>query len=153
MTTPAPQWTPPSGHDIKVVRTGEWWDAVRTSTTVGEHALRLLGRDCGALIQDNHGPMYWLVRPGAADGWDLPQVRVLGESTAEAGYIGVPPALHRRGPRSRPCGGRLEPARCHRAGRRRDPPGAAYEDRRPQHPAQAIVDRPPESPACPDRCR
>jgi hypothetical protein len=32
------------------------------------------------------------VAPRAADGWDLPQVHVLGGCTAMASYIGVPPA-------------------------------------------------------------
>lgn len=70
---------------------GRWWDAVKASESVGEHALKLLGPHSGAVIQDRHGPMYWLVRPGAADGWNLRQVRVLGPSTATTTYLGVPP--------------------------------------------------------------
>ena len=85
-------WTPPSGSDITVLPTGRWWDAVRASATVGEHALRLLGPESGAVIQDRHGPLYWLVRTGAADGWDVREVRVLGGAAGSACYLGVPPA-------------------------------------------------------------
>ncbi|MGY0061601.1 hypothetical protein ACWY4P_34545 [Streptomyces sp. LZ34] len=92
MRTRALKWTPPSGHDVNVVKTGKWWDAVRSSASVGEHALGLLGAESGAVIQDKHGPLYWLVRPGAADGWNVRQVQVLGASTATASYVGVPPA-------------------------------------------------------------
>ncbi|MES4901881.1 MULTISPECIES: hypothetical protein [unclassified Streptomyces] len=59
---------------------------------VGEHALKLLGDESGAVIQDKHGPMYWLVMLGAAEGWNVRQVHVLGASLATASYIGVPPA-------------------------------------------------------------
>ncbi|MGY0061969.1 hypothetical protein ACWY4P_36460 [Streptomyces sp. LZ34] len=92
MTIKALKWTPPSGYDIKVVPTGKWWDSVRASVRVGEHALKLLGDASGAVIQDRHGPLYWLVAPGAADGWNVRDVQVLGASTAEASYVGVPPA-------------------------------------------------------------
>jgi hypothetical protein len=44
------------------------------------------------VIQDRHGPLYWLVEPGSANGWDVRQVHVLGAATAGASYIGVPPA-------------------------------------------------------------
>ncbi|QLH23585.1 hypothetical protein [Streptomyces sp. Rer75] len=85
-------WTPPSGSDITVLPTGRWWDAVRASAAVGEHALRLLGPESGAVIQDRHGPLYWLVRTGTADRWDVRQVRVLGTASGVASYLGVPPA-------------------------------------------------------------
>ncbi|MET8179811.1 hypothetical protein [Streptomyces sp. NPDC005336] len=65
---------------------------MKASEPVGEHALKLLGPHSGAVIQDRHGPLYWLVRPGAADGWNLRQVHVLGPSTAAISYLGVPPA-------------------------------------------------------------
>ncbi|MES4901571.1 MULTISPECIES: hypothetical protein [unclassified Streptomyces] len=92
MSTEALPWTPPNGRDIKVVPTGQWWDAVRVPKRLGEHALGLLGDQSGAVIQDSHGPMYWLVTPGTADNWGLQQVHVLGASTAGASYVGVPPA-------------------------------------------------------------
>ncbi|MER7788140.1 hypothetical protein [Streptomyces sp. NPDC097640] len=101
MTTRALKWTPPSGYDVKLVPTGTWWDAVRASATVGEHALKLLGDESGAVIQDRYGPLYWLVAPGAADGWDVREVQVLGASTAEASYVGVPPAHWTSGPGTR----------------------------------------------------
>ncbi|MEU7244813.1 hypothetical protein [Streptomyces sparsogenes] len=95
--TRALPWTPPSGPDVKVLPTGTWWDAVRASGLVGEYALKLLGDASGAVIQDRHGPLYWLVEPGSADGWDVRQVRVLGGAAARASYVGVPPA-HWTGP-------------------------------------------------------
>ncbi|MFI0778041.1 hypothetical protein [Streptomyces sp. NPDC021212] len=94
MTTSSRPWTPPNGSDITVLPTGRWWDAVRASAAVGEHALRLLGPESGAVIQDRHGPLYWLVRPGTAEGWDVRDVRVLGAGVGAASFIGVPP-VHR----------------------------------------------------------
>jgi hypothetical protein len=49
-----------------------------------------------AVVQDRHGPLYWLVRTGAADGWEVREVRVLGGAAGVASYLGVPPA-HRTG--------------------------------------------------------
>ncbi|MFF7652838.1 hypothetical protein ACFZCY_23960 [Streptomyces sp. NPDC007983] len=88
----AQRWTPPSGHELTVLPAGRWWDAVRAAEPVGERALKLLGADSGAVIQDRYGPLYWLVRPGTADGWEVRHVRVLGLSASTASYLGVPPA-------------------------------------------------------------
>ncbi|WP_055413888.1 MULTISPECIES: hypothetical protein [Streptomyces] len=95
--TRALPWTPSSGYDVKVLPAGTWWDAVRASGLVGEHALKLLGDESGAVIQDKHGPLYWLVEPGSAGDWDVRQMHVLGATTAGASYVGVPPA-HWTGP-------------------------------------------------------
>ncbi|ADI05314.1 hypothetical protein SBI_02193 [Streptomyces bingchenggensis BCW-1] len=70
---------------------------MRASGLVGEHALKLLGDESGAVIQDKHGPLYWLVEPGSAGDWDVRQMHVLGATTAGASYVGVPPA-HWTGP-------------------------------------------------------
>jgi hypothetical protein len=79
-------------HNVQLQLVGKAWDAVRASARVGDYALKFLGQESGAVIQDRHGPLYWLVTPGAADGWKLQQVHVLSAATAEASYVGVPPA-------------------------------------------------------------
>jgi hypothetical protein len=86
------KWAPPSGLDAELVSAGRWWDAVRVPVYLGERVLDLLNDASGAVIRDPYGPayLYWLVRPGAADGWTLPEVagvRVLGA----ASYVVVPP--------------------------------------------------------------
>ncbi|MFJ2195152.1 hypothetical protein [Streptomyces violaceusniger] len=90
MTTRA-LWTPPPATDVQALPAGKWWDAVRAASTVGERALKLLGDENGAVIQDKYGTLYWLVAVGSATSWHLRQVRVLTELTDECTYLGVPP--------------------------------------------------------------
>ncbi|WP_413809003.1 hypothetical protein [Streptomyces sp. OE57] len=98
MTTRPLPWTPPNTEDVEALPVGTWWDAVRAAPTVGERALELLGDATGAVIQDKHGPFYWLVAVGSAASWHLRQVRVLTELTDERTYLGVPPISRREGP-------------------------------------------------------
>lgn len=91
MTTRALPWTPPPAVDVEPLRVGRWWDAVRAAPSVGEHALRLLGDNTGAVIQDTYGTLYWLIQVGSAKSWHLRQVRVLTELADEVTYLGVPP--------------------------------------------------------------
>ncbi|MFD8509919.1 hypothetical protein ACFV27_02050 [Streptomyces antimycoticus] len=91
-------WTPPPAVDIEALPAGKWWDAVRTAPTVGERALELLGEETGAVIQDKHGPLYWLVAVGSATSWHLRQVRVLTQLADESTYLGVPPVSWTEGP-------------------------------------------------------
>ncbi|MFD0444412.1 MULTISPECIES: hypothetical protein [Streptomyces violaceusniger group] len=91
MTTRALPWTPPPATDVQALPAGKWWDAVRAAPTVGERALKLLGDDNGAVIQDKYGTLYWLVAVGSATSWHLRQVRVLTELADECTYLGVPP--------------------------------------------------------------
>jgi hypothetical protein len=84
-------WTPPPAVDVEALPAGKWWDAVRAAPTVGERALELLGDETGAVIQDKHGPLYWLVAVGTATSWHLRQVRVLTQLADESTYLGVPP--------------------------------------------------------------
>ncbi|MFF7343393.1 hypothetical protein ACFZA4_06340 [Streptomyces antimycoticus] len=93
-------WTPPPAVDIEALPAGKWWDAVRTAPTVGERALELLGEETGAVIQDKHGPLYWLVAVGSATSWHLRQVRVLTQLADESTYLGVPPVSWTEGPRT-----------------------------------------------------
>ncbi|WP_413809378.1 hypothetical protein [Streptomyces sp. OE57] len=95
---PTLPWTPPNKQVIEALPAGRWWDAVRAAPTIGERALQLLGDETGAVIQDKHGPLYWLVAVGTATSWHLRQVRVLTELTDESTYLGVPPAAWTKGP-------------------------------------------------------
>ncbi|MFI0772301.1 hypothetical protein ACH4TQ_46660 [Streptomyces sp. NPDC021218] len=90
-TTQALPWTPPNKQDVEALPVGRWWDAVRAAPTVGERALKTLGDENGAVIQDKNGPLYWLVAVGSATSWHLRQVRVLAELADESTYLGVPP--------------------------------------------------------------
>ncbi|MER8158180.1 hypothetical protein [Streptomyces sp. NPDC094472] len=91
-------WTPPPAVDVEALPAGKWWDAIRAAPTVGERALDLLGDETGAVIQDKHGPLYWLVAVGSATSWHLRQVRVLTELADEKTYLGVPPVSWTEGP-------------------------------------------------------
>ncbi|MEV6130262.1 hypothetical protein AB0M05_26025 [Streptomyces violaceusniger] len=91
-------WTPPPAVDVEALPAGKWWDAVRAAPTVGERALELLGEETGAVIQDKHGPLYWLVAVGSATSWHLRQVRVLTQLADESTYLGVPPVSWTEGP-------------------------------------------------------
>ncbi|SEC89533.1 hypothetical protein [Streptomyces melanosporofaciens] len=86
--------------DVEALPAGKWWDAVRAAPTVGERALELLGEESGAVIQDRHGPLYWLVAVGSAKSWHLRQVRVLAKLEHESTYLGVPPVSWTEGPRT-----------------------------------------------------
>ncbi|WP_236669461.1 hypothetical protein [Streptomyces antimycoticus] len=91
-------WTPPPAVDVEALPAGKWWDAVRAAPLVGERALKSLGEETGAVIQDEYGILYWLVEIGTATSWHLRQVRVLTELTDESTYLGVPPASWTKGP-------------------------------------------------------
>ncbi len=77
--------------DVEALPVGKWWDAVKAPSNIGERALKALGDETGAVIQDKHGPLYWLVKVGSATSWHLRQVRVLTELADERTYLGVPP--------------------------------------------------------------
>ncbi|MFD8455465.1 hypothetical protein ACFV27_42320 [Streptomyces antimycoticus] len=100
MKTRTLPWTPPPAVDVEPLPAGKWWDAVRAAPAVGERALELLGDETGAVIQDKHGPLYWLVTVGSATSWHLRQVRVLTELADESTYLGVPPVSWTEGPRT-----------------------------------------------------
>ncbi|MGA6159580.1 hypothetical protein ACPEIC_40300 [Stenotrophomonas sp. NPDC087984] len=95
---PALPWKPPPAVDVEALPAGKWWDAVRAAPTVGERALELLGDENGAVIQDKHGTLYWLVAVGSATSWHLRQVRVLTQLVDESTYLGVPPISWTKGP-------------------------------------------------------
>ncbi|WAP57816.1 hypothetical protein [Streptomyces sp. S465] len=86
-------WTPPNTADVEALPVGKWWDAISAPTPVADRALELLGRDSGAVIQDDtHGKAYWLIGVGTARSWCMRQVRVLTELADESTLLGVPPA-------------------------------------------------------------
>lgn len=85
-------WTPPPGPDAELTEAGVWWDAVRVPGYLGDRVLERLGDAGGAVIRDPQAHrLHWLVTPGAADGWRIPDVagvHVLGA----ASWVSVPPA-------------------------------------------------------------
>ncbi|MFE2185692.1 hypothetical protein [Streptomyces sp. NPDC059455] len=95
-----PSWTPPNTEDVEALPVGKWWDAVRAAPTVGERALTTLGDQNGAVIQDKHGPLYWLIAVGSVESWRLRQVRVLTALADESTYLGVPPVSWTESPRT-----------------------------------------------------
>ncbi|MBO3674780.1 hypothetical protein [Streptomyces sp. NEAU-YJ-81] len=91
-----PPWTPPNTKDVEALPVGKWWDAVSAPTAVGDRALDLLGRDSGAVIQDDtYGKTYWLIGIDTARSWAMRQVRVLTALADEGTLLGVPPASWR----------------------------------------------------------
>ncbi|BBJ43963.1 hypothetical protein SSPO_066810 [Streptomyces antimycoticus] len=92
-TTRTLPWTPPNTEDIEPLPVGRWWDAVSAPTNVADRALELLGRNSGAVIQDDtYGKTYWLIGTDTARSWCLHQIRVLTELADESTLLGVPPA-------------------------------------------------------------
>jgi hypothetical protein len=77
---------------------GAGWDAVRIPEYLGDRILARLDEQCGAVIRDPYQHiLYFLVRPGTADGWTFPdeaQVRILGASCS----VYVPPVHRDRSP-------------------------------------------------------
>ena len=90
-TSELPRWMPSRRAEVRTLAAGEWWDAVRVPPGLGVHALRHLGDETGAVIRDGYGGiLYWLISPGSAAHWHLPQVTVLGPGC----HVAIPP-LHR----------------------------------------------------------
>lgn len=90
MTLEIAPWLPPTGDTMKLEQAGRAWDAVRVPARIGLPVLARLGEHSGAAIHDRTGGgIYWLIRPGTADAWDLPQSSV--EVRGETSYITVPP--------------------------------------------------------------
>ncbi|MEU6534443.1 hypothetical protein [Streptomyces sp. NPDC047000] len=82
---------PGRGAEVRTVAAGDWFDAVRVPLDLGLATLHLLGDESGAVIRDGFGSiLYWLIAPGAAAGWGLERVSVLGRGH----HVAVPP-LHR----------------------------------------------------------
>lgn len=88
-------WSPPN-DSVELVAAGCSWDAVRAQSSIGARVLERLGEDSGAVIADGSAAiLYWLVHPGAADAWELPQPFV--EIRGVASYIAVPPVTYTDG--------------------------------------------------------
>jgi hypothetical protein len=84
-----PAWTPHSVGQPQAVPAGRYWDAVRAPQQLAEPVLDLLDGLNGAVIEDRwFERIYWLVAPGALDGWQAPDgVTVCGTSW----FVTVPP--------------------------------------------------------------
>ncbi|MFE1977468.1 hypothetical protein [Streptomyces hygroscopicus] len=95
-----PSWTPPPAVDVEALPVGKWWDAVRAPAAIGERALKTLGDQTGAVIQDYYGALYWLIAVGSTTSWHLRGVRVLTELADERTYLGVPPVSWTTGPKA-----------------------------------------------------
>ena len=84
-------WPLPTDLDAELLPAGEWWDAVRVPTYLGEGVLARLGPASGAVIRDPYGSrLYWLIEPGSAQEWvfcEFASVQVLGS----ASWVTVPP--------------------------------------------------------------
>ncbi|WP_405797329.1 hypothetical protein [Streptomyces sp. NBC_01506] len=96
MTRPVAPWLPPAGTTVELTAAGNSWDAVRVPARYARSILDRLGDTNGAVIEDLASQcLYWLVRPGSADGWGLSPLyaSVLGGST----YVAVPPINRTKG--------------------------------------------------------
>ncbi|WP_186318939.1 hypothetical protein [Streptomyces sp. SAJ15] len=73
---------------------GLTWDAVRVSLDSADDVLKQLGDKSGAVIEDpREACLYWLVAPGAAEGWTLPHPVL-----QQGAFVPVPPAPRTEGP-------------------------------------------------------
>jgi hypothetical protein len=71
---------------LRIAKCGQKFDAVRVPERLGAVALEMLAGRSGPVIANRHDyVLFWLIPPGAADGWDLP-VTVYGVAC----YISVP---------------------------------------------------------------
>ena len=92
--TPVFPWLPPAGRTASRPA-GVAWDAVAVPEILSERVFRALAPWRGAVIADVAGGVhYWLVRAGAAEGWDVPSTAALGVDQ----YVTVPAADLTAGP-------------------------------------------------------
>lgn len=81
-----PDWVPPDDVGVRVAACGVRFDAVSVPEGIGAVALELLGGRSGPVIADRRDlVLFWLIRPGGAEGWRLP-VTVYGTGC----YLPVP---------------------------------------------------------------
>ncbi|MER6610794.1 hypothetical protein ABT282_34090 [Streptomyces sp. NPDC000927] len=77
----------PGFNHTYIAAAGRSWDAVRVSRFLGLRALRLIeGREGPVVVDPASRLMYFLVRPGSARTWRVPQSRALGEQS----YVVLP---------------------------------------------------------------
>lgn len=88
-----PAWLPSDG--VQVLPCHRWWDVVRVSSFYGSCAMRRLESRTGPVVEDQaRRAFHWFVAVGAADGWGLPHVEVLGAGCT----LRVPPVGWTMGP-------------------------------------------------------
>ncbi|WP_240529759.1 hypothetical protein [Streptomyces mangrovisoli] len=81
--------------EARALAAGHWWDGIRVPLELGLRTLGLLGESTGAVVRDGYGAiLYWLVAPGTAADWNLPEVAVLGRGC----HVVFPPPLRVNGP-------------------------------------------------------
>lgn len=94
MTTIAdepPVWMPTSA--VERIPAGRWWDGVRTSSFLAVCVIAAVpGR--GVVEDQEAQTATWFVPRGAALGWRLPGVEILGKDD----HVRVPPASWAHGP-------------------------------------------------------
>lgn len=95
---PAPCASLPDGLAAQLIDAGVGWDAVRVPEYLGDRVLAQLDGCCGGVIRDPYSHvLYFLIRPGAGDGWRFPDdahVRLLGAGSS----VYVPPVHCDRSP-------------------------------------------------------
>lgn len=85
-TAALPDWVPPPDVGLRITPCGVRFDAVRVNERLGVYAVELLaGRSRGVIADRRDYALYWLIRPGSAEGWQLPAM-VYGAAC----YISVP---------------------------------------------------------------
>ncbi|MFF3195447.1 hypothetical protein [Streptomyces misionensis] len=87
----------PSAAGATLHDAGYDWDAIRVPRSVGLAALAILGPRCGAAIEDPltaAGVVYYFVRAGTADTWDVANTTALGRGAT----LAIPPARRTEGP-------------------------------------------------------
>ena len=91
----APDWVPTASTGARTVPAGRWWDIVEVDASTAICVLSEMTGQCGPVFEDQGEQVArWLLQPGAAASWNLPEVNVLGHGN----YITVPPAEWRRNP-------------------------------------------------------
>ncbi|MFF3844654.1 hypothetical protein [Streptomyces sp. NPDC002328] len=89
-TTPLPSAAGCTLHDA-----GQEWDAIRVPRSVGLAALGILGRRCGAVVEDPiSSAVYFFTEVGTAAEWDAVNTRALGEGST----LTIPPTRRMEGP-------------------------------------------------------
>ncbi|MCX4575592.1 hypothetical protein OHB41_20850 [Streptomyces sp. NBC_01571] len=74
---------------------GADWDAIRVTRSTGLTVMEILGSRCGAVVDDPvTTSLYFFVRVGTAEVWDVDTTRPLGEGST----VAIPPTRRTEGP-------------------------------------------------------
>lgn len=82
-----PGWVPPA-NTLEAMPAGRWWDAIVVPQLAALDALEILdhvtGRSPGPVVWDmgaREPKLYFLVWPGAAERWDVPETTALAKGS------------------------------------------------------------------------